>query len=156
MFRVDVRKPSRGLLNPTIAEVNSSRLRHGFVSQILVILLQGGRKNTPIGESGELMRSMSGDAVQTGRFSSNATLSWTTSYAAAVDEGSRPHWAPIRRLALWGEFRGFDDAGIGFLQRWIAINGTRGKGYLAKTRTAVLDRLTTATRQFARSLVDSL
>jgi len=48
-------------------------------------------------------------------------------YAAPVEEGSRPHWAPLTALAPWAEDHGIEPF---VLQRHIAIHGTKPHPFL--------------------------
>lgn len=54
-------------------------------------------------------------------------------YAQPVEEGSRPHWAPIEPLKLWAK-RKLGDESIAFrVQRAIARHGTRAHKMFERT-----------------------
>jgi len=61
-------------------------------------------------------------------------------YAQAVDEGSRPHWAPIAPLKRWAA-RKLGDERIGYAIRWaIARRGTKPTRFMSNAIRSVLPR----------------
>lgn len=54
----------------------------------------------------------------------------SAAYSVAVNEGSRPHWAPFRPIQVWAERHGFTDARI--LWYHIAKYGTRPNNYAGR------------------------
>ena len=55
---------------------------------------------------------------------------WSADYAAAVNDGSAPHWAPIQPLLGWAR-RVLGDASLGYaVQRKIAREGTDPVGFV--------------------------
>lgn len=63
-------------------------------------------------------------------------------YAAAVETGSKPHWAPFRALEGWARRHGANEAEVWFA---IGIKGTRAQPYLQpafeKNENAIKDKL---------------
>lgn len=70
-----------------------------------------------------------------------------TKYAAAVNNGGRPHWAPLQPLMDWlrvtkriTDKHELRDRAKG-LQRFIAAHGTRANPFVARTRTKMDSRV---------------
>ena len=85
-----------------LAPVDTGRLRGSIASEI--------RKTPGIG--GETVQGVVGTSVD---------------YAAAVHEGSRPHWVPIRALEVWARRHKVNAYAV---QRAIARRGTRARPFL--------------------------
>lgn len=71
----------------------------------------------------------------------------TARYAAAVNNGGRPHWAPITPLKDWlrvihrvGDTKELNRRARG-LQRFIAAHGTVANPFVERTRTKMDDRV---------------
>jgi hypothetical protein len=77
----------------------------------------------------------------------------TMKYAAAVNNGGRPHWAPIRPLMDWlrvtkrvTDKRQLRARAKG-LQRFIAAHGTKANPFVQRTRTKMDSRVIALLRQ---------
>jgi hypothetical protein len=108
---------------------------------------------TPIGASGDLADSIT---VTKGTEAFSTVIGWNTPYAEPVAEGSRPHWAPIGRLAEWVLAKIGDPDLIPVIQETIALRGTRDNPFQKKTQAAVpaviSTQLTNAIINYVRGL----
>lgn len=70
-------------------------------------------------------------------------------YAAAVHEGARPHWAPKQMILDWARRKGLDEKAGTAIWVSIARKGTRGYKFLEK---AVLEKQ----REISRRMTDAV
>ena len=72
-----------------------------------------------------------------------ASIGPTVDYAAFVEYGTRPHWAPPGALQPWAGRHGFPQGARGdFLMRWIiARRGTRPHPFLKRTAQASIGQI---------------
>lgn len=68
---------------------------------------------------------------------------YRASYAQYVEEGTRPHWAPIEPLKLWAQRVLGNERAAWAVQQKIADEGTEGQGFVAAGVQAMKLRLQT-------------
>jgi hypothetical protein len=125
--------PKSKLFTPGGAEVVFKSSVGNFFREIdtegTIIAVQ----ETPVGVMGELADSI--------RFSRptflTAKIEWTAPYAQAVASGSRPHFAPIRRLSEWAAVKWGDYTAGTLLRDIIAERGTSANAYPKRTKKRV-------------------
>lgn len=83
----------------------------------------------------------------------------TMKYAAAVNNGGRPHWAPLRPLMDWlrvtkrvTDQHELRDRAKG-LQRFIAVKGTKANPFVQRTRTKMDQRVIDLLREGVHTAV---
>jgi hypothetical protein len=123
--RFRLRVPNIPLLNPQAsARVVDEELRRAMEETVLV----GEREVkewTPVGATGILRGSIT-SAVRGTPARLRGVITSPQPYAQPVEEGTRPHWAPIGPLLLWAQ-RVLGDARAAYRVRWaIYRRGTRG------------------------------
>ena len=90
-------------------------------------------QETPIGAMGQLANNIEFNRPTF----LTAEIEWTTPYAQAVASGSRPHFAPLRRLSEWTAIK-WGNYGAGALLRdIISKRGTSPNNYPARTKKRV-------------------
>ncbi|MEI6221183.1 MAG: hypothetical protein WCP97_00565 [bacterium] len=72
----------------------------------------------------------------------------STAYAAPIEDGSRPHWAPIEPLKIWAKQHGMKENAAYAIQKKIAKNGTKARPFFAP---AIAD----VERQASKTLEDA-
>lgn len=104
-----------------------------FVNSIVqaALIVEGDAKRLAPVDTGRLrgsiaheIRSMSG---LTGEDVVQGVVGTNVIYAAAVHDGSRPHWVPIRALEVWASRHGVSARAV---QLAIARRGTRARPFL--------------------------
>jgi hypothetical protein len=90
-------------------------------------------RETPVGARGDLKNSIEWNR----RSFLNADIAWTAAHARPVAEGSRPHFAPIRRLSEWTAVKWGDPGAGDVLQEIIVTRGTEKNPYDKRTKRAV-------------------
>jgi len=113
------------------------------VTQVIEEVATQARKNAPV-DTGVLRGAIATrlDATRSvgGLVRGTVYVGSQAPYAQAVDEGSRPHWAPIAPLKRWAA-RVLGDERIGYAIRWaIARRGTRPTRFMNNAIRSVLPR----------------
>jgi hypothetical protein len=99
--------------------------------------------NTPVGATAVLRGSIQQavDVIRGTPVQFHGTVETAQPYAVAVEEGTRPHWAPIGPLKLWARrVLGDEDAAYA-VQAAIARRGTRAQRFFARGVEAAHPRI---------------
>ena len=71
---------------------------------------------------------------------------------ASVEEGARPHWAPIGPLKAWARLKFGDERAAYAVQRAIALRGTRAYGMFNRGFLAAAPRVNARIQSFVAGL----
>jgi hypothetical protein len=99
----------------------------GWVDDAAVVTTATEKEHASVGVTGDLKESITYDLVPE---SLSASVGPTANYAAPVEYGSKPHWAPIEPLKAWAALKGMNPYAL----RWsIAQKGTLPHPYVEPT-----------------------
>lgn len=115
-------------------------------------VLRLAEDNTPLGESFELVSSIKIDTVP-----GVMKVEWTSPYASAVEKGSRPHWAPIARIAAWVAYKLNGDMELAYkIRASIHKKGTKPARFFREARSAIYHYAVPAFRERMKLLAKLL
>ena len=123
LFTVRWLLPKIGIFGPSASTIIGEELRIAMEETVLI----GQREVavlTPVGATG-LLRGGIMSEVRGSTAQLRGVVVTTSGYALPVEEGSRPHWAPIGPLLLWAR-RKLGDEQSAYRVRWaIHVRGTK-------------------------------
>lgn len=113
-------------------EAGAVELRHGLLALLTEsseLVKESERAHAPVGVGGDSgLKGSIGYTLIPETLASE--IKPEADYAAAVETGSKPHWAPIEPLKAWAELRGLNPYAL----RWsIAQKGTQPHPYVRPT-----------------------
>lgn len=130
-----------GAQAPTIIPTELTTAMHTAV----LVLQREVQDRTPVGATGILRGSIASEVRGT-PVQIRGAVATPQAYALPVEEGSRPHWAPIGPLLLWAR-RKLGDERAAYRVRWaIRLRGTKPVGMFAKGLEASRGRIDTVFR----------
>lgn len=140
-IRTEIRglKETQAKMTQVVKDLQGGPLMDGMKQATLVVLVDAKRL-APV-DTGRLRASITPEVRRLSNEVQGVVGSNVT-YAAAVENGSRPHWPPFRALEVWARRHGANEAEV-----WWAIGlaGTKPHPYLRpafeKNRQRILDLL---------------
>ena len=115
--------PRIGIFGPSAASMIADETRLSM-EQAVLLLQREVVTRTPVGATGILRGSIASEVRGT-TAQIRGIVTTPQAYALPVEEGSRPHWAPIAPLKLWAR-RKLGDERAAYRVRWaIHLRGTR-------------------------------
>lgn len=122
-----------------------------FLEIVLKHLLRLVRGYTPVGMSG-LLRGSIFTEIQGQNANLTGIVSTPSPYAESMEEGTKPHWAPIEPLKLWAMRRLGDEEIAWAIRDKIAKVGTKGhfmfkkafeqsSGFIAQQHQFLIERI---------------
>jgi hypothetical protein len=137
--RLRLRLPNIGIFGPAANTIITEEARIGMEQAVLLVQREV-QVRTPVGATGilrgSIMSEVRGTAAQI-----RGVVVTPQAYALPVEEGSRPHWAPIGPLLLWAR-RKLGDERAAYRVRWaIHLRGTRPVHMFARGLEASRSRI---------------
>jgi hypothetical protein len=140
-FHLDL--PNIPLTDPARAVAIAEQVFLPAVEEATLLAQREIVSNTPVGATAILRGSVQ-QAVEVIRGTPvqfHGTVESAQPYSVAVEEGTRPHWAPIGPLKLWARrILGDEDAAYA-VRAAIARRGTRGQRFFARGVEAASPRI---------------
>lgn len=131
-----------GAQAPTIIPTELTTAMHAAV----LVVQREVQDRTPVGATGILRGSIMSEVRGTPAHI-RGVVATPQAYALPLEEGSRPHWAPIGPLKLWAR-RKLGDERAAYAIRWgIHLRGTRPARMFAKGLEASRSRIDMIFRQ---------
>jgi hypothetical protein len=141
--RFTLHVPQIPLTDPQQAAQVADAVLYPAVEEATLLAWREIHDNTPVGATAVLRGSVQ-QAVEVLRGTSvqfRGRVETAQPYAAAVEFGTRPHWAPIGPLKLWAK-RMLGDEEAAYRVRWaIARRGTRPQRFFARGVEAATGRV---------------
>lgn len=134
-----------GILGPNAPTILPAELRTAMETAVLLVQreVQG---RTPVGATGILRGSITSEVRGT-PVQIRGVVATPQAYALPVEEGSRPHWAPIGPLKLWAR-RKLGNERAAYAVRWaIHLRGTKPVQMFTKGLAASRSRIDGIFRQ---------
>jgi hypothetical protein len=138
--RLRLSLPNIGIFGPAANTIIADEARASMEAAVLLVQREV-QTRTPVGATGILRGSIASEVRGT-PVQIRGIVATPQSYALPVEEGSRPHWAPIGPLLLWAR-RVLGDERAAYRVRWaIHLRGTRGAHMFARGLEASRSRVT--------------
>lgn len=119
---------ARQKIEQVITDLNGRPFYNAMMEAALIV--EGSAKRKAPVDRGQLRQSIASEVRTSALGAGDRIIGVVGSnrvYAAAVEFGSRPHWAPIEPLKVWARRHGANAYAV---QRAIARRGTRAQPYL--------------------------
>jgi hypothetical protein len=123
LFRL--RTPKAPIFDPQASQMVLQHELRATMQEAVLLAEREVASRTPVGATGILRGSIASEIRGTPA-NLRGIVATPQPYAAAVEHGSRPHWAPIGPLLLWARRKLGDERAAYRVQWAISRRGTRG------------------------------